>query len=149
MRTNTGIWWEQTPVYDEKKHGYMKRTNTGIWWEQTRVYDENKHGYIKMTMIRGISRKRYPHLPVCTRDKQVVSIEREYIPSTFYMKSAVDGWMTMLKQIFLYFFNVLIQRNYILFTWAVVEHSWVSLTSAYLWKQFKYMHMHYEADFLF
>ena len=29
---------------------------------------------------------------MCTRDRQIVSIERVYTPSTFYMKSAVDRY---------------------------------------------------------
>ena len=33
--------------------------------------------------------KKVPKLPVCTRDRLIVSIERVYTPSTFYMKSAV------------------------------------------------------------
>ena len=33
--------------------------------------------------------KKVPQLPVCTRDRQIISIERVYTPSTFYMKSPV------------------------------------------------------------
>ena len=40
--------------------------------------------------LLGISWKRYFQLTVCTRDRQIVSIERVYTPSTFYMKSAVS-----------------------------------------------------------
>ena len=40
----------------------------------------------------GISWKRYPQLPVCTRNRYIVSIERVYTPSTFYMKSAYINW---------------------------------------------------------
>ena len=29
---------------------------------------------------------------MCTRDRQIVTIERVYTPSTFYMKSAVDRY---------------------------------------------------------
>ena len=39
--------------------------------------------------VQGISWKRFPRLPVCTRDRLIVSIEWVYTSGTFHIKSAV------------------------------------------------------------
>ena len=43
-------------------------------------------------IILRISWKSYFKLPVCTKDRYIVSIERVYTPSTFNMKLAVHIW---------------------------------------------------------
>ena len=48
--------------------------------------------YITSVFVTGDFMKKVPQLPVCTRDRQIVSIERVYAPSTFYMKSSVDKY---------------------------------------------------------
>ena len=50
--------------------------------------EERNRKYLKIQIL-GISWKRYPQLPVCTRDRKIVSIEWMYTSSTFYIKSAV------------------------------------------------------------
>ena len=44
--------------------------------------------------------KKVPQLPVCTRDRYIVSIERVYTASTLYMKSAV-AYPCQIDRIFL------------------------------------------------
>ena len=41
--------------------------------------------------------KKVPQLPVCTMDRLIVSIERVYTPSTFYMKSFVSNYLISLS----------------------------------------------------
>ena len=57
----------------------------------------------KISIIQGISWKKYPQLSVCTRDRKIVSIERVYTPSTLYMKSAVLELSIHLLQYFFFF----------------------------------------------
>ena len=60
------------------------------------LYDEKncKLALFWFGLLPGISWKRYPQLPVCTRDRYMVSIEWVYTSSTFYMKSAVVALMS-------------------------------------------------------
>ena len=60
---------------------------------------EKGGGVIKTFLIHlpGISGKRYPQLPECTRDRYIVSIKLVYTHSTFCMKSIVPelGWVIL------------------------------------------------------
>ena len=49
----------------------------------------NKKGEKKELVLKLCTRHYMKKLPVCPSDRQIVSIERVYTPSTFYMKSAV------------------------------------------------------------
>jgi len=63
-------------------------------------------GFLLRQNNTGDFMKKVPQLPVWARDRQIVSIDRVYTPSTFYMKSSVHHFLSQKKTLLYITFQI-------------------------------------------
>ena len=119
---------------------YVKQAVCALYKHAHYIF-EFKHSHFYIHINTGDFIKKFPRaqIPVCTRDRYIVSLEWVYPPGTFFMKSAVQYVCIYLAHVMLYLLHLeLLLCILYIYIWKASLRKGVKIKKLYFLNFFRY-----------